>query len=227
MKALVIDASCNNFIVSCVTENSDISLSCCMERKQSELLLKYIDSVLSLAKMDLCNLDFMALCEGPGTFTGLRLSYAALKAINFATGLPIYSVSTLDAYMYFFQKLPFYFLCVIDANNNQFYAKGIKLNREILSAGCYPIQDIMKNLDSEVYICGSSAEIFINVACKIQNQYKFYNIGNNTNITRAIYNIAFEKIKNGNNCVKDYEGPKYLKLSEAEIKQKIKEERTT
>lgn len=223
MKALVIDASCTNFIVSYVTENSNISLSCCMERKQSELLLKCIDSVLSLAKVDLCNLDFMALCEGPGTFTGLRLSYATLKAINFATGLPIYSVPTLDAYTYYFRKLPFYFLCVIDANNDQFYAKGVKQDQDILIDGCYPIRDIVKNLENEVYVCGPSADIFINSVYKFQNGYKLYDIGNNANLSRAIYNLALEKSKNENADVKDYEGPKYLKLSEAEIKQQIKE----
>ena len=62
-------------------KNEDIkaSLSLDMGQKQSQKLLPAIDYVLSQVELKPADLDYTALTSGPGTFTGLRLAFSALK----------------------------------------------------------------------------------------------------------------------------------------------------
>ena len=63
----------------------------------SQLLLPWVESLLSNAKVSLADLDAIAVCIGPGAFTGVRLGIAAVQGLAISQDIPVISVSSLDA----------------------------------------------------------------------------------------------------------------------------------
>lgn len=66
-------------------------------RPPSERLLPAVDEVLARARTPLAEVDAFAVSIGPGSFTGLRIGLATVKAFAFGTGRPVAPVSTLAA----------------------------------------------------------------------------------------------------------------------------------
>ncbi len=62
---------------------------------QSQTILPAIDDCLSKSKDK--NYDALALCTGPGSFTGLRVGAATIKGFAFAGNLKIVPISSLEA----------------------------------------------------------------------------------------------------------------------------------
>jgi tRNA threonylcarbamoyladenosine biosynthesis protein TsaB len=63
----------------------------------SSSLTPRIQDVLRLAGVSVRGLGGVAVSEGPGSFTGLRIGVSAAKALAFAAGIPIVTVGTLEA----------------------------------------------------------------------------------------------------------------------------------
>lgn len=67
------------------------------DRRASEELLPAIARCLSGAAARLAECDRIAVCSGPGSFTGLRIGLATAWALGRAAGIPVETVSTLEA----------------------------------------------------------------------------------------------------------------------------------
>jgi tRNA threonylcarbamoyladenosine biosynthesis protein TsaB len=63
----------------------------------SERLIEMIDQSLAEAGFALAAVDAVAIGLGPGSFTGLRIAMATAKGLCFATGKPLWGVSSLAA----------------------------------------------------------------------------------------------------------------------------------
>ena len=63
----------------------------------SQLLLPWIESLLSDAKASLNDLDAIAVGIGPGAFTGVRLGVAAVQGLAVSQNIPVVPVCSLDA----------------------------------------------------------------------------------------------------------------------------------
>jgi tRNA threonylcarbamoyladenosine biosynthesis protein TsaB len=67
-----------------------------MDRGQAERLMPMIDEVLSKSGLKLSDVDRIATTNGPGTFTGTRISVAAARALALASAKPIVVFSSLE-----------------------------------------------------------------------------------------------------------------------------------
>jgi tRNA threonylcarbamoyladenosine biosynthesis protein TsaB len=67
------------------------------KNSHSTMLLDIIDRVLSYAGITLRDLDCIAVSSGPGSFTGLRIGYSAVKGLAFGNGLMVCPVPTFEA----------------------------------------------------------------------------------------------------------------------------------
>ncbi|MEK9672031.1 MAG: tRNA (adenosine(37)-N6)-threonylcarbamoyltransferase complex dimerization subunit type 1 TsaB [Rhodospirillaceae bacterium] len=68
-----------------------------LPRGQSEALMPMIADVMRDAALDYPDLDAIAVTNGPGAFTGLRIGLAAARGLALALGLPVIGVTTLEA----------------------------------------------------------------------------------------------------------------------------------
>jgi len=66
-------------------------------QRHSELFLGALDSLLASQKITLEQVDRYLTSSGPGSFTGLRIAWASLKAFALANGKPLCVVSGDEA----------------------------------------------------------------------------------------------------------------------------------
>ena len=88
-----------------------------------EKLHLFIQNVLEKAKLELSQLDAVAISKGPGSFTGLRIGTAAAKGLCFSLGLPLIGLNTLEIMVNpFFGKNQFdYIIPMLDARRMEVY----------------------------------------------------------------------------------------------------------
>lgn len=67
-----------------------------MERGQAERLLPMIIEIVGQAGITLQDIDKYAVVTGPGTFTGLRVGLATIRALAQGSGKPAIGVGTFD-----------------------------------------------------------------------------------------------------------------------------------
>jgi tRNA threonylcarbamoyl adenosine modification protein YeaZ len=65
--------------------------------KHSESVIPGLEEVLAQAGIVLSTIDRYITCTGPGSFTGLRIAFAALKAFHLANGKPLELVAGHEA----------------------------------------------------------------------------------------------------------------------------------
>ena len=66
----------------------------------SQVILPICKDVLKNAGIELSDVDGIAVSAGPGSYTGLRIGIAAVKAMCFALDKPCIGISTLEALAY-------------------------------------------------------------------------------------------------------------------------------
>lgn len=92
----------------------------------SERLMTTIAYTLKQAAVSLSDIDVFGIAIGPGSFTGLRIGLSTVKGLSYATGRPIVSVPTLEAFAYNF-PFPRYPVCImLDARKKEVYTAVFK-----------------------------------------------------------------------------------------------------
>mgnify|MGYP002856071875 FL=1 len=220
MKALVVDAASSCMTIATKNEDIKASLSLDMGQKQSQKLLPAIDYVLSQVELKPADLDYTALTSGPGTFTGLRLAFSALKAIELAGNIPVYGVPSLNAYAFPFSAFEGTVVSVIDAKKDQFFAALYESGKTISEAEDTTAEKVAKKLDAskKILLCGPDAAIFAEELKKINDSLNLTVYPSQPLCTEALFTLAEEMIEQKKEPLADYDGPVYLRKSEAEIK---------
>ena len=71
-----------------------------LKHAHSEMIFEIAQYLFKLADIKPEELDCIAVSEGPGSFTGLRIGFSAAKGIAFGAKLPIIPVPTYEALAY-------------------------------------------------------------------------------------------------------------------------------
>ncbi len=70
------------------------------QNAHSEKITNFIREVMEEAKIDYPQLDAVAVSQGPGSYTGLRIGVSTAKGICYAADLPLMAIDTLEAMAY-------------------------------------------------------------------------------------------------------------------------------
>lgn len=221
MKALAVDLAVSKLTVAAKNDDYTVTAVYDIGMKQSETLVPAIDYVLTKAGLEKNELDYLAITSGPGSFTGLRLAFAALKAIEMAFNIPLYGISSLDCYAEHYRKLPFTVVSCIDAKKDKFYAKAYEEDNLLFDEGDYEIPEIVEKLSAarkDILICGSDADVLKEqIEDKICGK-NIFTVDFSVNAADQLFKIAEQMHKDGKDPLNDYDGPVYLRASEAEVK---------
>ena len=98
MRLLAIDTS-GRAVSAAVAEDGEVIASFGVDegKNHSLTLLPRLQQLLAEQKLTLAEMDAFAVTVGPGSFTGLRIGLATVKAWGQALDKPLVAVSTLDA----------------------------------------------------------------------------------------------------------------------------------
>lgn len=88
----------------------------------SERLMTEINHVLQQSGLTAHDIDIFGVAIGPGSFTGLRIGLSTAKGFSYATGKPIVSVPTLEAFAWNFPYCRHPVCIMLDARKGEVYA---------------------------------------------------------------------------------------------------------
>jgi tRNA threonylcarbamoyladenosine biosynthesis protein TsaB len=97
-------------------------------RRHAELLLPMCEEVLAEAGLARRDVNVLAVGQGPGAFTGVRLAVSAAQGIALALGIPVVPVSSLAALAMQAPDDGAEILAVIDARMGEVYAGLFRRN---------------------------------------------------------------------------------------------------
>ena len=125
MKYLAIDTSGKNLtvVINNGEKTSTVHDENCSVRHSVELMPR-VEELAKSSKLDFKDVDFFAVVVGAGSFTGIRIGVATIKAMCFAYNKPCLSITSFDTLAY--NKEGGKVLALIDAKHGGFYACGYK-----------------------------------------------------------------------------------------------------
>ena len=222
MKVLAIDCACSRLTVAAKNEDKTCTAIYDIGMRQSETLVPALDFVLEKCGLAKNELDYTTLTIGPGSFTGLRLGISALKAIECAFGTPVYGISSLETYAFPYADLGLPVLACIDANKDRFFA-GLYTNRKpAIEDGDYDIPFLAEKLkdSNKVILAGfeKDTEKLKGLLSAALPKLELIKLPVTCVTTDSLFTLAENKKTAGISPLQDYDGPVYLRASEAEIK---------
>ncbi|MBD9218278.1 MAG: tRNA (adenosine(37)-N6)-threonylcarbamoyltransferase complex dimerization subunit type 1 TsaB [Clostridiales bacterium] len=122
MKTLALETSAKSVSVA-VTENGTLLAQAYQDRglTHSVTLMPLLDGMLKTAGLTLDDMDIIAVAQGPGSFTGIRIGVSAAKGLAWAKALPCCGVSTLEAMAYGVTDFEGVVVGAMDARRQQVY----------------------------------------------------------------------------------------------------------
>lgn len=178
MKILGIDTTTKSASCSVLNEDKYYTKAISNEITHSEKLLPIIHETLEESNLKIKDIELLLAINGPGSFTGIRIGLATVKALAQVRDLDIYSISSIDLISYValkkLEKKEAYVLSLIDAKNNRVYyginkvlvtennkvvmEKVMDVSNDILTDALDNISELVK--DKDLIIAGDCVEIF-------------------------------------------------------------------
>ena len=101
MKTLAIDTSSKICSVTILDDkNVLINLSNDDEKTHSVKLMPMIDTAFKETLLTLDDINLLACCTGPGSFTGVRIGISTIKAFADVKNIPIVGITSLESLAY-------------------------------------------------------------------------------------------------------------------------------
>jgi len=145
LKYLAIDTSGDLIVIAVNGEKIHTEYLKGCNTKHSVTLMPYVEKSLISCEMQLSDVDFFAVVTGPGSFTGIRIGVATVKALAFALNKPVLSLTSFDVIAYS-DNAPVNCVCLINANHGNYYSATYKNKQLQGNAQFLPKQEILQSL---------------------------------------------------------------------------------
>ena len=229
MRILAVDTSSKNCSVAIVEvyenknyniiafENSDD------EKTHSQKLMPIVDKVFKEHNLTLKDIDLLACCVGPGSFTGIRIGIATMKAFADVTNIKTVSVTSLESLSYNIEEDGIIIPIIDCKNNNVYSAIFSRENNTYKQIG----ENIADNIDNAISLYKANAEnkniTFVGdgsilykdlLTSSLSNKLIFSN--KNTQSSISLAKCAYDKYLEGLYGDSNNLSPLYLRKSQAE-----------
>jgi len=114
------------------------------KNSHASLLSIFIDEVINEASISLNDIQAIAISKGPGSYTGLRIGVSTAKGLAYGLGVPLISVSTLQAMAWGLSSK-------LENQENTLFAPMIDARRmEVYSAFYNSKNEIVKEISADI-----------------------------------------------------------------------------
>ena len=189
----------------------------------SQTLMVMAEDLLKQCGKKACDVTAVAVAEGPGSFTGVRIGVAAAKGFAWGAELPCYGVSTLEAMAKSLGIYPGYVCPAMDARRSQVYNAMFYVNCGKLTRICpdraISLRDLgedVKNLQEPIFLVGDGSVLCYNSLLEevpnlvLAPEHRQHQHATGVALAAA-EKIAAGEVGDGNTLT-----PNYLRLSQAE-----------
>lgn len=172
------------------------------EKTHSVELMPMVERAMNKAKFRMKDIDLVAATNGPGSYTGIRISLATAKMLAYGADIPLVPVNSLDfigesaAADAPDDEKSAIFVPMLDARNRQVY---YKLNGEHKAGDVTEIcKAIRDNGDEKIIFCGDGAVNNADIISEIMSGKNFVILDSESSkgSPEGAYNITM-KIFNG------------------------------
>ncbi len=188
----------------------------------SEKLLPMVDWLLGAAGLKRNDIEGIAVSNGPGSFTSLRVGISTAKGIAFSLGIPIVGVSSLEVLSRNLLYTPYLTCTVVDARRQQVYAaffrcigdKPVRLKEDCVVS---PVE-LVEMIREETVFVGNGALLYRDLIEKSLGDHAMF-CSSSFNFPRASQcaQIAMSKISTDNKGGISQFSPQYLSKANAGI----------
>ena len=233
MKILGIDTSSNASSVAVIEDNKLIcEYTVNTKTTHSQKLMPMIENMLSMSEVNIKDIDAIAICIGPGSFTGLRIGMATAKAIAHVNNLPIIGVNSLEILASNMNLCDKKICSILDAQRNQVYTGKYKFENdrvvEIQPIDVIEIEKLLEEIlnDNEDWIMVGEAVYKYEEKIKEIKNIKIPAPSNNVTKASSLCSVAIRKYNENvdvHNCYNI--NPMYIRKSRAEVQYEEKMKR--
>jgi tRNA threonylcarbamoyladenosine biosynthesis protein TsaB len=223
MNILALDTSTAIFSAAISSDKGVYYFEAAGGLRHAELLMDTTDYLMKCAGLAPGDLELAACMRGPGSFTGLRISFATLKGIALSLGIPMVSVPTLDCMALPHSAWPGLVLPLMDAKKGCFFTALYRGGRRLSEYLDAPPAEIAAKITA---ITDAPGPVLLTGpdACMLPEKLggdlppdRFYiDPGAKRGRVRELLDIVLKQgIIKGSNEV--FSGPLYLRKSDAEL----------
>ena len=135
----------------------------------SQTLMVMAEDMLKAAGKTMADVSAVAVAEGPGSFTGVRIGVAAAKGLAWGGELPCYGVSTLESMALTLGAYQGYVCPVMDARRSQVYNALFYVNHGALerktedrAIALADLAEELKTLEGPIFLVGDGSVLTFN-----------------------------------------------------------------
>lgn len=99
MNTLFLDTHNELITISFVNGDEEFTKTVESEFSHATIFLPLLDEMLKDKNLKLKDFNRIVVVNGPGSFTGIRIGLTVAKTISYALNIPIYTISSLRAYL--------------------------------------------------------------------------------------------------------------------------------
>lgn len=229
MKILAIESA--TVTASCAVSEDEVVLgeyTLNHKKTHSEKLMPLIEALMKELELKIQDIDVIAISEGPGSYTGLRIGAAIAKSMAYAVNIPIANVPTtksLAGNIYDLNKL---IVPVMDAKGGRIYTGIYRFEngelvtvKEQFPCNIEELIDLLNEYKEPVIFNGDGSVNYRNIIEEKLNCTANFAPGkfNYLNASTLAY-IGFQMASKGELIKASDFKPQYLRLSQAERNKK-------
>jgi len=225
MKILAIETSTMLGGVSVMDEAEGLLIETRLNVKtaHSERLMTEVDHALKQAGLGISDIDVFGVAIGPGSFTGLRIGLSTVKGFSYATGKPVVSVPSLEAFAWSFPYSEYPVCVMFDARKKEVYAAVFKWTdrgfERVMGEVSIRPADLVASLEGKVVFAGEGALIYRETIAEIAGENALFAAPHA--MVPSPSNVAYlglRKAREGDFADPVTLVPCYIRRSEAEVK---------